>query len=99
MGRRRRWCCTSENSRANACFPTTHYGFSGASGSLHHKEAKGSHSQTSSDRWSLTVEDQLEAGDASDVTGGISASSVNVTTVSSDRLHHSLLEIGGAGGG
>jgi hypothetical protein len=99
MGQRWQWCCTSENSRAKARFPTTHYGFSGASGSLHHKEAKGGHSETSSDRSSLTVEDQLEAGDASDVTGGISASSINVATVSRDRLHHSLLEIGGAGGG
>jgi hypothetical protein len=67
--------------------------------SLCHKEAEGGYSQTSGDRSSLSVEDQLEAGNASDVTGGISASSVNFAAVSSDRLHHSLLEIGSAGGG
>jgi hypothetical protein len=80
-------------------FLTVHYSFSGVSGSLHHKEAKGGHSQTSSDCLSLMVEDQLEAGDASDVIGGVLVSSINVTTISSNRLHHSLFEIGGTGRG
>jgi prephenate dehydratase len=80
-------------------FLATHYSLSGASGSLHHKEAKGGHSQTSSDHLSLSVEDQLEAGNASDIMGGISVSSINFTTISSDRLYHSLWEIGSAGRG
>jgi hypothetical protein len=76
-----------------------HYGLSRVSGSLRHKEAEGGCSQTSGNCSSLSVEDQLEAGDASDIMGGISASSINLTTISSDRLHHSLLEIGSAGRG
>jgi hypothetical protein len=82
-----------------ARFPTVHYGLSGVSGSLRHKEAKGGRSQTSSDCSSLLVEDQLEASDASDVTGGILVSRINFAAISSDRLHYSLLEVGSAGGG
>jgi hypothetical protein len=47
----------------------------------------------------LTVEDQLEAGDAADITRGILVGGINVNTIHSDRLHYGLLEIGGAGRG
>jgi hypothetical protein len=47
----------------------------------------------------LTVEDQLETGDTANITRGILAGGINVNTICSNRLHHGLLEIGGAGKG
>jgi hypothetical protein len=41
----------------------------------------------------------LEAGDAANIMRGISAGSINVNTICSNRLHHGLLEIGGTSKG
>jgi hypothetical protein len=45
------------------------------------------------------IEDQLEAGDAADITRGILVGSININTICSNRLDYGLLEVHSTGRG